>query len=267
MRRAHRFAGSRRLALVAVGVVAVLLLVRYGVRVDAGTERSPARSPAGAPDVSWAAPPSPPATTMPGPADTPLPRVAAAVDPSNFLNDDAGHPIRWDACGPIDWLVRRGSGPSDARQIAERAVDELAAATGLTFRFAGTTDSLIRDASDGAAARTLYISWATPQEVPALEGPVVGIGGSSYMVRSDGIPEPTSGSAVIDASAGLASGFAPGASEGAVLLHELGHVVGLAHVDDPRRIMFPSTTPGLPATYQPGDLAALVAAVDPRPCS
>jgi hypothetical protein len=199
-------------------------------------------------------------------------RSAAQVtepNPRDF-NNFQGKVVRWDACGPIDWKLRRGPGPENAGEVAAQALQQLSDATGLSFRYAGETAEVV-DLGVDHTERTIYIAWATPDEVPGLEGSVAGEGGPSYSYSAgpgaDSEPRPTAGSAVIDASAGLAPGFDGGASEGAVLLHELGHVMGLAHVDDPERLMYPSTVFQLPGAYQPGDLAALATAVDPRPCS
>ena len=62
---------------------------------------------------------------------------------------------------------------------------------------------------------------------------------------------------VIDSSqnAKLAPGFGA-TSLGAVLMHELGHVVGLDHVTDTAQIMYPTVT-DKPAVYAAGDLAGL----------
>jgi predicted Zn-dependent protease len=48
------------------------------------------------------------------------------------------------------------------------------------------------------------------------------------------------------------------ASVRAVLMHELGHVVGLAHVDDRHELMYPKGSSHL-TTWGPGDRAGLAA--------
>jgi hypothetical protein len=238
-----------------VGAVVVMALT------FAVSSFEPDGQPAGSPASAIAARDRSPDPSDPGidpPHDSPNPEDFDTVD---------GELVRWDACGPIDWLVHRGPGPADARELAEAALEQVADATGLEFRYAGTIDEVVDDDAPDGTERTIFISWATPEEVPALDGAVVGIGGTAHQAVGDGPMRPLWGRVVLDTTDGLDPGFEGGASHGAVLLHEMGHVLGLAHSDDPDEVMYHAANPDLPAVYQPGDLEALASAVEQRPCA
>jgi hypothetical protein len=85
----------------------------------------------------------------------------------------------------------------------------------------------------------VLIAWASQAEYPPVGGDVAGIGGS-LAVEPDG-PESAryvTGQVVLDRE-DLSTILALGghAEAQAVVMHELGHLVGLAHVADPAELM------------------------------
>jgi hypothetical protein len=93
--------------------------------------------------------------------------------------------------------------------------------------------------------------------VPTLDGDIAGVT-YTYRARgpSSGVWHLTSGAVYLDAAA-LDAGAGPGGEAGwvAVLRHELGHLAGLDHVDDPGQLMNPVTSDV--RTFQAGDRTGL----------
>jgi hypothetical protein len=86
---------------------------------------------------------------------------------------------------------------------------------------------------------------------------VIGVGGSTHFSFGDGPKSFVTGSLELDAPQ-IAEDLdrAEGAAYAtAVILHELGHVMGLEHVDDPTQLMYPEI--GSPAGLAAGDLNGL----------
>lgn len=109
----------------------------------------------------------------------------------------------------------------------------------------------------------MLISWKTNAEDQRFQstqpgGEILGWAGSDSAKAGEGFPHTyVTGQLTLNGPAiqtMLNNGRTSDAR--AVVEHELGHVLGLAHVEDPEQLMFTHQT-GKVSTYQAGDLAGL----------
>jgi hypothetical protein len=147
-----------------------------------------------------------------------------------------GLPVGWDSCRPIHYVVNPTGAPDGWKDVVEDAVSEVAEASGFRFDYDGTSDDHWGDRRD-TGVRPVLIDWATPEEEPRLDGNTVGIGGSNA-VTSNGETRYVSGMVVLDQEE-YAEMLGTGRHRAAILIlaHELGHVLGLDHYDDPQQLM------------------------------
>lgn len=186
--------------------------------------------------------------------------------------------VRWAPClqgsgGPTDNVIRYKINPAGqpARvKVVRRAVAKVHRATGLTFRYAGRTSYVPQATSQGLAARAqrnasgsrFVVAWAREGSgagssnllVPGLEA---GVGAVRWQSGTTTQLRITDAAVVLKRGVNLRSGFGPGVSLGNLLLHELGHAVGLQHVALPTQIMNPQLSKQTPAGYASGDKAGL----------
>lgn len=173
-----------------------------------------------------------------------------------------GSPVTYDPCRVL-WIRIDTSGVDVgveplALELILSALREVSAATGLRLQHDTSTDrSRWRTTSQpNRGAEPVLISFATSSEVSELEGRVAGVGGSTSVTR-DGIRTYVSGQVTLDAQAfdRWLSEPAFVDSARAIVLHELGHLVGLGHVQDPGELMNVLTTGQL--DFGPGDRRGL----------
>ncbi|HJQ04702.1 MAG TPA: matrixin family metalloprotease [Nocardioides sp.] len=173
----------------------------------------------------------------------------------------SGNGYRWNPCAAIRYRVNLAGTSSTNLKLIRAALGRVHLATGLNFVYAGSSRVV---PFGGAWNRSvpgsgLYFAFVTARTVPAIKG-IAGLGGEGALVTT------ASGSKVV-ASGGVSlekgwwsklyGGFRNGPSRGSLLLHEIGHAIGLMHVSAKPEIMYPVLGPWSYARYGRGDLVGL----------
>ena len=187
---------------------------------------------------------------------------------------------RWNPCQTITYKVNPtlAAGTASQRSAAVRDVQaaftRATAATGMTFRYAGTTTQVPTGSTWYAQQTTaeIVVAWVNPAKT-GYKSSLLGRSGTSYTAGTGGYAYKfwKSGSAPWTGATGrgfvvlnaqqnskFKAGFGTGSTRGELLLHEIGHSLGLNHVGATSQTMYPtilsrSTTAG----YGSGDRTGL----------
>ncbi len=174
-------------------------------------------------------------------------------------------PVAFDPCRAVHYVVRPDGAPQGGLALITGALADISAATGLQFVDDGTTDEAPSEARPnflpdryGDRWAPVLIAWSTPAEFEPLSGEVIGVAGNAPVATEDGQLALVSGQVVLDSDqlTDVLKFVSGRAVANATITHELGHLVGLAHVDDEQQLMFPSARP-LVNTLGRGDLTGL----------
>lgn len=195
------------------------------------------------------------------PPTVPFPSGSYAFEVSQTGSSD---PVTYDPCRPIHYVLNLSRAPLGTTGAVQTAVAAVSAATGLRFIYDGTTAEayskerpLYQRSRYGARWAPVLIDFTPATQNPVFTGGVIGLGGSSTVRTPDGHRTYVTGSVDLDADA--AARLVAGSSRvplSSIVEHELGHVVGLAHVQDPSQLMYPSAGHGV-TSYGSGDLTGL----------
>lgn len=204
----------------------------------------------------------------PAPADGRLaPPVPVTSDGAYaFLHTaDDGSPVGYDPCRPVRYVVRPDGMPEGGQELIDEAAAIVGSAAGLVLESAGTTDeapaverALIQPERYGDVWAPVLVAWSDEWTMPELAGDVVGVGGSAAVPGADGQGVwLAAGRVVLDvADLGAMLERPAGRTQArALVVHELAHVLGLDHVDDPAELMFPVNVTR--TDLGPGDRAGL----------
>ena len=187
------------------------------------------------------------------------PAIREGSGPYAFLQTQRGsdEPVTYNPCRPIRYEVNPQGAPEDHMLLVQGSIARLEAASGFVFEYVGPSASRNFLARALTGQDPVLIGWATPDELPELAGDVAGIGGSTMISLGAARREYVTGMVALDAEAfDRLMGSSAGRGQAAAILdHELGHLVGLDHVEDPGELMY--TLTGARGTYGPGDLEGL----------
>lgn len=181
----------------------------------------------------------------------------AAPGTYRFLHSVDGKPGQWAACTPVPVVANFAGAPAGSEALLRTALARISDATKTPWILEGTTTERApsmrasRPWADLARYGNRYapvlVSWA--ERTHDAEGDAIAYGGAAYNVTPSGLRAVT-GSVTLDPA------WNPGPTRLlTTLLHELGHVAGLAHVDDRNQVMFPIIQSF--DRFQAGDVAGL----------
>ncbi len=184
-----------------------------------------------------------------------------------FADDEGCLPVRFNPCEPVPYVINDALAPPGGVADVEEAIARLAEATGITFVDAGRTDEPLDQGRPAYQPDRYGMRWAPIligwSELGSGQGPDAA--GDDIIVAGRGRPLRVGDvlvSGVLELNADvilnrdtqerLPGGFGEGITRGRVILHELGHVVGLGHPASRAQLMYAELADHTSSTVQFG---------------
>jgi hypothetical protein len=201
--------------------------------------------------------------TSKGHGFTVKPTYVPRGNPSAWTRIAPGYKIQFNACAPVRWKINTGEAPNSVKPEVKAALKQLGAATGIRFVYTGKTHAIPGSRRAWPRNTNMVVAWARPSQTKwDLHGGTIGRGGqlrtaAARTATGQRAFRITRSGLVLDSTFSAPPGFAGPNARGSILVHELGHVVGLGHASQQIQQMYPSAVNLADGVYQAGDLAGL----------
>lgn len=221
-----------------------------------------------------------PTTTQPIVPATPIATIAPVAKPVEPATVPAsryafqgqlasGLPIHWSSCAPITWTYFDEPARPEGLGVVQTALQIVANATGFTFTYVAPGNaakplwSTIGDPNAPATPAKLQVLFGDARNIPSLVGDSWG---NTALYWQPDTGQAQVGYVVVrpDVKYGTKDfGFR---GLGLVVLHELGHAMGLDHVASTNDLMYPDLNSVSVTSFAAGDLLGLYKVSAAIPC-
>lgn len=176
-----------------------------------------------------------------------LPNISqhTALPESAYAQHASSETVTWRNCKPISVILGKKNMDPEKNRLVRDSLKTIASATGLSFNIIGTTDeipqinwSIVGPKSPYTQYPPVYIGWLNNEETDILAtDDILGTLGAAVAnpITTNSHRQLVSGAVIFDNSLyqSLSASNASGETRRNLVLHELGHLVGLGHVGSP----------------------------------
>jgi hypothetical protein len=191
------------------------------------------------------------------------PIAGPAQDSAGFkflvVDRHSGQPVRFNPCQTVEYVVNPEGAPPGGLTAVNAAVDQISRASGIDFASTGiTSERALADRRNyqplayGDRWAPILVEWLPLGKAVGATHGFAGVGGPSRPVPAGNTYAYVSGKVLMNSD----DREPPELLQG-ILMHELGHVLGLDHVTNPEDVMNPAGIVVPNQQWGPGDIAGL----------